>query len=122
MLCLGGSRGGVDTTDAIVLNFPPAAANKPPTLEPKPGFLPAAAPDPRLFADDFAVYAQSDAQWLRVDRDTLWVQSQPSPSNRVRGGHSVLLATGATFLVGGWAPDDRAVDYWHVFVPTLGPP
>lgn len=125
VLCLGGTRGGADTTgttDAIVLNFPPAAANMAPTLELRPGLLPAAAPDPRLFVDDFAVYAQSDAQWLRVDRDTLWVQSQPSPSNRVRGGHSVLLATGATFLVGGWAPDDRAVDYWHVFVPTLGPP
>ena len=122
VLCLGGTRAGAVTSDAIVLNFPPVAANLAPSLELLPGFLPAPAADPRLFVDDLAVYAQSDAQWLRVDRETLTVEAEVSPSNRVRGGHSVLLATGATFLVGGWAPDERAVDYWHVFVPTLGSP
>ena len=87
-----------------------------------PDFLGEAASDPRLFADDAAIYAQSGAQWLRIDRSALTVEVQASASTRVRGGHSVLLATGATFLVGGWAPDDRAVDHWHVFVPTLASP
>ncbi len=117
VLCLGGA-----TRDAIVLNFPSSAANLVPSLELLPDFLGEAAPDPRLFADDAAIYAQSGAQWLRIDRSALTVESQVSASTRVRGGHSVLLATGATFLVGGWAPDDRAVDHWHVFVPTLASP
>jgi hypothetical protein len=87
-----------------------------------PDFLPEPASDPRLFADDAAIYAQSGVQWLRIDRAALTVESHISASTRVRGGHSVLLATGATFLVGGWAQDERAVDHWHVFVPTLASP
>jgi uncharacterized protein (TIGR00251 family) len=58
----------------------------------------------------------------RIDRAALTVESQISAATRVRGGHSVLLATGATFLVGGWGPDERAVDHWYVFVPTLASP
>lgn len=122
VLCVGGLRSGVATRDAIVLNFPPPAANMVSYLELMPDFLPEPASDPRLFADDAAIYAQSGVQWLRIDRAALTVESHISASTRVRGGHSVLLATGATFLVGGWAQDERAVDHWHVFVPTLASP
>jgi len=126
VLCLGGVHGGAPTRDAIVLNFPSSAANLGPSLELMPDFLPEPASDPRLFADDAAIYAQtgaqSGAQWLRIDRAALTVESQISAATRVRGGHSVLLATGATFLVGGWGPDERAVDHWYVFVPTLASP
>lgn len=122
VLCVGGQRGGVATRDAIVLNFPPPAANLVASLELLTEFLPEAAPEPRLFTDDAAIYAQSGVQWLRFDRATLSVETQVSASTRVRGGHSVLLATGATFLVGGWAQDERAVDHWHVFVPALASP
>jgi len=122
VLCVGGLRGGVPTADAIVLNFPPPAAEQAPSLEVVADFLGEPASEARLFADDAAIYAQSGALWLRVDRATLTAESQVSASPRVRGGHSVLLATGATFLVGGWAPDDRAVDHWHVFVPSLASP
>jgi len=122
VLCVGGLRGGVATRDAIVLNFPPPAANLVSYLELMPDFLPEPASEPRLFEDDAAIYAQSGVQWSRIDRAALTVESQVSASTRVRGGHSVLLATGATFLVGGWAQDERAVDHWHVFVPTLASP
>ena len=124
VLCLGGLRGGAATADAIVLNFPPAAADQAPTLELLPGFLPEAAGDPRLFADDAAIYAQSGSAWLRIDRtpDAPAIETLAAPSTRVRGGHSVLLATGATFLVGGWTVDESPVDHWHVFAPTLASP
>ena len=119
MLCLGGMRGGTASTDAIVLNFPPATADQPPSVELLPAFLPEPAADPRVFADDAAIYAQSGALWLRIDRSTLTREKLSAPSTRVRGGHSVLLSTGATFLVGGWTADELAVDHWQVFVPTL---
>ena len=119
MLCVGGVQGGEATTDAIVLNFPPAAADSTPSVQILPGFLPEPAADPRLFADDAAIYAQSGALWLRIDRAELAVEALTGPSPRVRGGHSVLLATGATFLVGGWAADEQPVDHWHVFAPSL---
>ncbi|MBA3545635.1 MAG: DUF167 domain-containing protein [Nannocystis sp.] len=122
VLCVGGTHGGKPTPDAIVLNFPSFAANLVPNLELMPDFLAEPASEPRLFADNAAIYAQSGVQWLRIDRTALTVETQVSASTRVRGGHSVLLATGATFLVGGWAADERAVDHWHVFVPTLAAP
>ncbi len=117
VLCLGGVRDGTATADAFVLNFPPGTAE--PSLLPLPAFLPEPAADPRLFGDDAAIYAQSGALWLRIDREDLQSQSLTGPSPRVRGGHSISLATGATFLVGGWTGDDRPVDHWHVFVPSL---
>jgi uncharacterized protein (TIGR00251 family) len=121
VLCLGGLRDGAATTDAIVLNFPPGAAE--PSVMPLAAFLPEPAAEPRLFEDDAAIYAQTGAQsgsqWLRIDRETLTIESRTGPSPRVRGGHSISLSTGATFLVGGWTGDDRPVDHWHVFVPTL---
>ncbi len=119
VLCLGGMRGGAATADAIVLNFPPAAAEQPPTVMLLPGLFPEPVADPRLFEDNAAIYAQSGPLWLRIDRAELTVEALAAPSPRVRGGHSVLLATGATFLVGGWAADERPVDHWHVFAPTL---
>jgi hypothetical protein len=122
VLCLGGTRGAAPTADAIVLNFPPATADQPPTIDPLPALLPEPAADPRIFADDAAIYAQSGVLWHRIDRATLAVESSPAPSTRVHGGHSVLLSTGATFLVGGWTADERPVDHWQVFVPTLSSP
>ena len=120
VLCLGGLRDGVATTDALVLNFPPGAAE--PSVTPLPAFLPEPTADPRLFEDDAAIYAQSGPSWLRIDREDLTRESLTGPSPRVRGGHSISLSTGATFLVGGWTGDDRPVDHWHVFMPTLAAP
>ena len=117
VLCLGGLREGAATADAIVLNFPPGAAE--PSLLPLPAFLPEPTADPRLFEDDAAIYAQAGALWLRIDREDLTRQSLTGPSPRVRGGHSISLSTGATFMVGGWTGDDRPVDHWHVFMPSL---
>jgi hypothetical protein len=121
VLCVGGVRDGAPTGAALVLHFPGDAADMP-TLEEVPDLLPDAPEDPRLFADPAAIYAQYAAQWVRIDRADLTVALATSPSGRVRGGHSVPLGTGATFLVGGYDADDRAVDRWHVFVPTLDTP
>nr|WP_276082598.1 DUF167 domain-containing protein [Nannocystis poenicansa] len=119
LLCLGGSRGGQPTGDALVLNIPPATGNT--EVEERPALLSAPLADPRLFADDLAVYAQGAAQWWRVDRKNLAVELTETVATRVNGGHSITLGTGVTFLVGGRDLDDRAVDRWWIFAPSLAP-
>ena len=123
VLCLGGLRGGAATTAALVLHFPPASEDKAPTLEIVPDLIPDAPTDPRLLADGSYLYAQyagpAGGQWLRIDRTDLATTSEPGPALRARGGHSVSLGTGATFLLGGWTADEQPVDRWHVFVGSL---
>nr|WP_276602745.1 DUF167 domain-containing protein [Nannocystis pusilla] len=119
LLCLGGLRGGQPTGDALVLHVPSAVAAT--EVEERPAFLSAPLADPRLFADDLAVYAQGAAQWWRVDRKDLAVELTETVATRVNGGHSITLGTGVTFLVGGRDLDDRAVDRWWIFAPSLAP-
>lgn len=120
VLCLGGLRGGQPTADALLLRWPAAAGDA--EVDELPALLTAPLADPRLFADDLAVYAQSGGQWWRLDKDDLGVTVSDSPADRVSGGHSIALGTGVTFLVGGRGPDDRAVDRWWYFAPTLPSP
>lgn len=123
VLCVGGLRGAAATTAALVLHFPPASEAKDPSLEIVPDLVPDAPADPRLLADDRYLYAQyagpGGGHWLRIDRADLTTTSEPGPALRARGGHSVSLGTGATFLLGGWTADDTAVDRWHVFVGSI---
>lgn len=119
VLCLGGVRGGQATGDALLLRCPPAVENT--VVEELPALLSVPLADPRLFADDLAVYAQGAAQWWRVDRDDLAVELTETAAPRVTGGHSITLGTGVTFLVGGRDLDDRAVDRWWIFAPSLAP-
>nr|WP_276593662.1 DUF167 domain-containing protein [Nannocystis bainbridge] len=119
LLCLGGLRGGQPTGDALLLHVPPAIEAT--EVEERPAFLSAPLADPRLFADDLAVYAQGAAQWWRVDRKDFAVELTDTTATRVNGGHSITLATGVTFLVGGRDLDDRAVDRWWIFAPSLAP-
>nr|WP_276601137.1 MULTISPECIES: DUF167 domain-containing protein [unclassified Nannocystis] len=119
LLCLGGLRGGQPTGDALVLHVPSAVEAT--EVEERPAFLSAPLADPRLFADDLAVYAQGAAQWWRVDRKDLAVELTETVATRVNGGHSITLGTGVTFLVGGRDLDDRAVDRWWIFAPSLAP-
>nr|WP_276572695.1 DUF167 domain-containing protein [Nannocystis pusilla] len=119
VLCLGGQRGGQPTGDALLLTCPPALANT--VVEERPGFLAEPLADPRLFADDLAVYAQGAAHWWRLDRKTLVPELGETVATRVHGGHSITLGTGVTFLVGGRDLDDRAVDRWWIFAPSLAP-
>ena len=119
MLCLGGLRGGQPTGDALLLTCPPVVENT--VVEERLGFLGEPLADPRLFADDLAVYAQGAAQWWRVDRETLVPELGETVATRVHGGHSITLGTGVTFLVGGRDLDDRAVDRWWIFAPSLAP-
>ncbi|PCC67671.1 TIGR00251 family protein [Nannocystis exedens] len=119
LLCLGGLRGGQPTGDALVLRVPAAVEST--EVEERPAFLSAPLADPRLFADDLAVYAQGAAQWWRVSRKDLAVELTETVATRVHGGHSITLGTGVTFLVGGRDLDDRAVDRWWIFAPSLAP-
>lgn len=119
VLCLGGLRAGQPTPDALVINCPPKAEDV--TVDDYPGFAPLALADPRLFADDLAVYAQAPTEWLRIARDDLTVTQQQGPATRETGGHSITVGTGVTFLVGGRDADDRPVTNWWVFAPTLAP-
>lgn len=120
VLCLGGLRGGQPTADALLVRCPAAVDDT--VVEELPALLTAPLADPRLFADDLAVYVQGDRQWWRVGRDDLAVTVSEGPADRVSGGHSIALGTGVTFLVGGRGPDDRAVDRWWFFAPTLPSP
>lgn len=123
VLCVGGLRGDAATTAALVLHFPPVSEDKDPSLEIVPDLMPDAPADPRLLTDDRHVYAQyalsGGGRWLRIDRKDLTTTAEPGPAQRARGGHSVSLGTGATFLLGGWTADDQPVDRWHVFVGSI---
>ncbi|MCB9755373.1 MAG: hypothetical protein H6713_35995 [Myxococcales bacterium] len=121
LLCAGGVRADQPTADALLLKLPPetwSAANV--ELEELPGLLQDPMAEPRWFADDSAVYAQHDGRWLSLARDTLEVVVSTTPALRARGGHSVKLSTGATFLLGGVTTDGLAVDRWQVFTPSVG--
>lgn len=120
VLCLGGLRGDQPSADALVINCPPATENV--TVDEHTNFLPVALADPRLFADDLAVYAQGPATWLRIGRDDLEVTQQDGPATRETGGHSLTMGTGVTFLVGGRDAEDRPVSNWWIFAPTLPSP
>lgn len=119
VLCIGGDRGGAPSADALLLHIPPAGVDAPIAVDELPAWLPAPMPDPRLFADDGAIYAQSAGTWLRIDRGDLTQTEIPSAATRTRGGHSVLLGTGVTFLLGGMDADGDPVDRWQVYTPAL---
>ncbi|MBK8264300.1 MAG: DUF167 domain-containing protein [Nannocystis sp.] len=119
VLCLGGVRGGEPTADALLITLPPAADSSAPIAEELPGWLPQAIPEPQLFADPRALYAQGAGHWLRIDRADLTRTQTPSAARRDRGGHSVLLGTGVTLLIGGADAEGAPVDRWQVFMPAL---
>lgn len=119
VLCLGGLRGGAATADAVLVDVP---AKGDPVAEERAGFLSVPLADPRLFTDDLAIYAQAAGMWVRVDREDLAVTTAETSATRAAGGHSITLATGVTFLVGGRTADDGAVDRWWVFAPALDSP
>lgn len=120
VLCLGGLRDGEATADALLLHVPPDPASA--SAEELPDFFAAPLPDPRLFADDLAIYAQQGSTWQRIARGDLTSSAASSPATRERGGHSLTLGTGVTFLVGGRDADDQPVKNWWVFAPSLPPP
>ncbi len=114
MLCAGGMRDNTATAGGLELEFSPASA---PTAVWRDDLLPLAMEDPMWFTDERALYAQGDSHLVVIERNTLLATDKPSPVARTRGGHSVNLSTGATFLLGGETLDGRAVDHWHVFMP-----
>jgi hypothetical protein len=117
VLCVGGTLDGLPTGDALRIEIVENAA----TVEILTGFLPAPLPDPRLFSDDFALYAQGEARWFRIGRDDLNVSEPESAPLRGSGGSCVALSNGVTFLVGGVDRDGAALDRWQVFTPAITP-
>ncbi|MCA9693437.1 MAG: hypothetical protein KC636_27830 [Myxococcales bacterium] len=117
-LCAGGVRAGAPTADGLLVRLTPGEA---PEVEELPALLGEAMAAPLWFSDDSAIYAQYDGRWLSIPRDTLELVETPSPALRARGGCSVKLGTGATFLLGGETVDEAAVDRWHVFTPAIPP-
>lgn len=117
VLCVGGTLDGLPTADALRIEIAAGAA----TVERLANFLPAPLPDPRLFQDAFAVYAQGDGRWFRVSRDGGDVSEPESAALRGTGGSCVALANGVTFLVGGADQDGAALDRWQVFTPAIEP-
>jgi uncharacterized protein (TIGR00251 family) len=118
VLCLGGSLDGQASGDAARFTV---AGPDPVAVEIHESFLPAPLPDPRLFSDDVALYAQGEGRWFRIDRATKAVDEPISAPLRARGGHLVSLTTGATFVVGGVDQDGVALERWQVFTPAVAP-
>jgi uncharacterized protein (TIGR00251 family) len=117
VLCVGGTLDGLPTADALRIAIVDDAA----TVEILAGFLPAPLPDPRLFSDDFALYAQGEGRWFRISRDDGDVSEPESAPLRGMGGSCVTLSNGVTFLVGGVDRDGAALDRWQVFTPAITP-
>ncbi len=115
MLCAGGMRDNTATAAGVELQFAP---DQPPQATWRDDLLTVALEDPMWFADERALYAQGDGHLVVFDRETLVPEQRSTPATRTRGGHSVNLSTGATFLLGGETQDGRAVDHWHVFMPA----
>ena len=115
VLCVGGTLDGMPTADALRVEIVAGTA----TVEILANFLPAPLPDPRLFHDDFALYAQGEARWFRISRDQGDVSEPESAPLRGMGGSCVPLANGVTFLVGGVDRDGAALDRWQVFTPAI---
>lgn len=118
ILCVGGSIDDQPTADAARFTIDTGDAAE---FVLRESFLPAALPDPRLFEDDIALYAQGEGRWFRIDRETEIVDEPDSAPLRARGGHLVELATGATFVVGGVDQEGVALDRWQVFTPAVEP-
>ncbi|MFV8755385.1 DUF167 family protein [Nannocystaceae bacterium ST9] len=116
LLCLGGSLDGQASASAMHV-----VIADPPTVDVVESFLPVAMPDPMLLADDVALYALGEGRWLPIDRDAATLVNLEFDALIARGGHSVLLSSGATFVVGGVGTDDAALDRWQVFMPAVAP-
>lgn len=116
VLCVGGSLDEQPSANAARFTVRPGDSAE---LLLSESFLPAALPDPRLFTDNFALYAQGEGRWFRIDRESLDVEEPDSAPLRARGGHLVELATGATFVVGGVDQEGVALDRWQVFIPAV---
>jgi hypothetical protein len=74
-----------------------------------------------LLSDGLALYALGEGRWFPIARADATVENSEFNALRARAGHSVLLSSGATFVVGGVGTDDAALDRWQVFLPALAP-
>ncbi len=117
LLCVGGSLDGVPSGAAMHASFPSAG----PSIDLVESFLPVAMPEPMLLEDDVALYALGEGRWFPIDRASATLEDSDFIALRARAGHSVLLSSGDTFVVGGVGTDDTALDRWQVFTPALSP-
>ncbi len=122
LFCVGGQRDGQATADAFDLTLGAS-----PQITLRPSFLPVPVASPMLFSDAVgegrALYVQGEGVLWRVTNadGAVLAEEMDASVPRVRGGHSVQLDTGVTFLAGGTDAQDEAVDQWLYFAPTPAP-
>ena len=123
--CAGGTREGVLTRSLVRIDLADPSV---PVVTEFPDVFPVDVPDPRLWAETGAVYAQAEGHLWRLEPAT----SPEAPPTAVQvmddalratGGYFIRLDSGATFLAGGVTLDGTPVDRWQVFTPdpTLDP-
>lgn len=119
VLCGGGVRSGVPTGDLVVVTLPASADEEPETTE-HLDILQAPMPDPLMWADSLAVYAQGDGRLVTLAAPDLTVTTEAVSGSRVGGGRAAALGTGHTLLVGGSTNDGAALPRWHVLTGQPG--
>lgn len=139
VLCVGGIRDGAATRAGAWLDVGAASWT---VIE---DLLPVAMAEPLALVDahgdqtgmggtggsggsEGAVYAQGEGQLFKIPilsttpaPNPETVEAVPGPALRARGGRSVTLANGVTFLAAGTASDGAPLDRWQVFAPALPP-
>lgn len=116
-LCVGGLRDGIATADSLVLELDGDAL----LVSERPALLPTPLPAPLVLSDAAALYVQGEGRWLRIARDDLALTEPATAADRASGGHTAVLPSGATLLVGGLDLDGRPLERWLAFAPTLEP-
>ncbi|MCB9713974.1 MAG: alanine racemase [Myxococcales bacterium] len=117
LLCTGGLRDGMPTADALAIELRTDGLD----VQELPELLPAPLPDPLVFADDTAIYAQGAGRWFRLDITDLEPSEPASAATRAEGGDTARLPGGATLVVGGRDLEGAALSQWTVFAPALLP-
>lgn len=114
IVCAGGFRDGSETGDGVRVDL-----DTPVESAELMGLLPVPMREPLWFGDESAVYAQGAGRLVRLARDDLTAEMVEGTALRDRGGHSVTLVTGATFLTGGVTSDGEPLTRWQVFMPAI---
>jgi len=116
VLCAGGVRGGAPTADGLMIRVD---AGGPADVTEVPGLLPAAMGAPVVLADPATVAFYGAGALVSFPRGETAAQTVQEGLSRQTGGRSVIVATGATLLVGGADAGATPVPAWEIYTPNL---